>query len=268
MSPQLVRSLNQSLIATSERASQLRPQPPAIPAGTAGLWAFGEGQGTVAADSSGNNHPLSLDGGAGWTRGRNGSALAITAPGQFAVSSVPLIDTTRSFTVSVWLNSGVAGQSGSAVSEPGTDGSSFSLGIETANLGPGGKPGAGGLPGKGTRWTFIAPSGTQCPAVKCGVRANMRYDDGRGDPTPGSWHQVTGVYDHGTQTIRLYVDGVPEDVEHVFGLQPARAPLVVGAGADDYTPTDTFIGAIEGLRIYTRALSAGEVWQLHGAESR
>jgi hypothetical protein len=162
----------------------------------------------------------------------------------------------------------VAGQSGSAVSEPGTDGSSFSLGIETANLGPGGRPGAGGLPGKGTRWTFIVPSGTQCPAAKCGVRANMRYDDGRYDPTPGSWHQVTGVYDHGTQTIRLYVDGIPEDVEHVFGLRPTRAPLIVGAGTGDYTPTDTFIGAIEDLRVYTRALSAGEVWQLYGAESR
>jgi hypothetical protein len=43
---------------------------------------------------------------------------------------------------------------------------------------------------------------------------------------------------------------------------------VVGAGADDYTPTDTFIGAIEDLRVYTRALSAGEVWQLYRAESR
>jgi hypothetical protein len=267
MSPQLVRSLNRSLIAASERASELRPQSPAIPAGTAGLWAFGEGQGTVAADSSGYNHPLSLDGGAGWTRGRHGSALAITSPGQFATSSVPLIDTTRSFTISVWLNSGVAGQSGSAVSEPGTDGSSFSLGIETANLGPGGRPGAGGLPGKGTRWTFIVPSRTQCPAASCGVRANMRYDDGRNDPSPGSWHQITGVYDHGTQTIRLYVDGIPEDVEHVFGLQPARAPLIVGAGADDYTPTDAFIGAIEDLRIYTRALSSGEVWQLYRAKS-
>ena len=96
----------------------------------------------------------------------------------------------------------------------------------------------------------------------------MRYDDGRYDPVPGSWHLLTGAYDHGTQTIRLYVDGIPEDVEHVFGLPPARAPLIVGAGAEDYTPTDTFVGAIEGLRIYTRALSAGEVWQLHGAESR
>jgi Concanavalin A-like lectin/glucanases superfamily/Glycosyl hydrolases family 2, sugar binding domain/Glycosyl hydrolases family 2 len=268
MSPQLLRSLNESLISASERSSQLRPQPPATPTGTAGLWRFGEGRGTAAADTSGDNHPLSLTGGASWTRGRTGSALAITAPGQFASSTAQLIDTSRSFTISVWLNYGVAGESGSAVSEPGPDGSSFSLGVETAALGPGGKPGAGGLPGKGTHWTFIVPAGPTCTAAQCGVRANMRYNDGRNDPLPGRWHLVTGVYDRGSHTIRLYVDGVPEDVEHVFGIPPARGPLVVGAGTDDYTPTDTFLGGIQGLRIYKRSLTPGEVWQLYETESR
>ena len=94
----------------------------------------------------------------------------------------------------------------------------------------------------------------------------MRYDDGRFDPRTGSWHQVTGVYDTTTQTIAIYVDGVPEDVEHVFGIPPARGPLTVGAGRDDYSPTDTFIGAISELRIYARALGPGEVWQLYRAE--
>jgi hypothetical protein len=94
----------------------------------------------------------------------------------------------------------------------------------------------------------------------------MRYDDGRFAPRVGSWHQVTGVYDTGTHTIAIYVDGVPEDVEHVFGIPSARGPLTVGGGIDDYTPTDTFIGAISELRVYARALSPGEVWELYRAE--
>ena len=269
ISPQFVRGLNDALVAGSQLPLHLLPQPAEFPEGATGFWTFGDGRGPAAIDWSGAAHTLTLEGGASWTRGRAGSsALRIAAPGQFATSSAPLIDTSRSFTISVWLNYGVAGESGSAVTEPGPDGSSFSLGVETAPLGPGGKPGAGGLPGKGTHWTFIVPAGSKCTAAQCGVRANMRYDDGRNDPVPGRWHQVTGVYDHGSQTIRLYVDGVPEDVEHVWGIPRGEGPLVVGAGTGDYSPTDTFIGAIQDLRVYGRALTPGEVWQLYGAESQ
>jgi hypothetical protein len=77
---------------------------------------------------------------------------------------------------------------------------------------------------------------------------------------------VTGVYDTGTHTIAVYVDGIPEDVEHVFGVPPESAPLTVGAGRGDYTPSDTFIGAIAELRTYARALTPAEVWQLCRAE--
>jgi hypothetical protein len=94
----------------------------------------------------------------------------------------------------------------------------------------------------------------------------MRYDDGRFAPRTGSWHQVTGVYDTRTESTTIYVDGVPEDVEHVFGIPRARGPLTVGAGVGDYTPSDTFIGAVEQLRTYARALTPGEVWQLFQVE--
>jgi Concanavalin A-like lectin/glucanases superfamily/Glycosyl hydrolases family 2, sugar binding domain/Glycosyl hydrolases family 2 len=268
ISPPLVRSLNASLIASSQRISDLSPQEPAIPPGTTGLWTFDQNQGSVAYDGSGYGHTLTLAGGAGWSQDSTGGALRISGPGQYAFSAAPLIDTSRSFTISAWLNYAAPGESGSAVTEPGPDGSSFSLGVETAALGPGGKPGAGGLPGKGTRWTFIVPNGSKCTAAQCGVRANMRYNDGRGDPAPGRWHQVTAVYDRGSATIRLYVDGVPEDVEHVWGIPPETGPLLVGAGAGNYGQADTFIGSIRGLRIYSRSLAPGEVWQLYGAGSR
>jgi hypothetical protein len=94
----------------------------------------------------------------------------------------------------------------------------------------------------------------------------MRYDDGRFDPRPRTWHQVTGVYNKATQTIAVYVDGIPEDVEHVFGIPVAGGRFTVGAGQGDYTPTDTFLGAISKVRTYARALSPGEVWQLYLAE--
>jgi Concanavalin A-like lectin/glucanases superfamily/Glycosyl hydrolases family 2/Glycosyl hydrolases family 2, sugar binding domain len=273
MPPGLVRALNESLIRASGQLSALRPGPPAVPPGTTGLWRFDEGHGTVVGDASGHGHPLFLRGGAGWRRGIHGSALAIDAPGQSAVSNAPVIDTSRSFTVSAWLNTGRAGQSGSAVSEPGSDGSSFSLGIQTAPQGDQSLSGEVGRRkvlslGQATWWTFAVPASSHCPSSQCGVRANMRYDDGRFDPRVGSWRQVTGVYDRATQTISVYVDGVPEDVEHTFGIPAATGPLTVGAGLDDYRPSDTFFGAIDQLRTYGSALDPAEVWALYRAERR
>jgi hypothetical protein len=98
------------------------------------------------------------------------------------------------------------------------------------------------------------------------VRANLHYADDRLSVRPGRWYQLTGVYDTLSQTIALYVDGVPEDVEHVFSVPPATGPLTVGQGDRDYTPTDAFIGDVAQLRIYPRALGPAEVWELYGSE--
>ncbi len=251
----VVHALNQSLIADSQNMSALQPQPASVPSETAGLWNFGEGHGASAHDSSRRGHTLALQGGAGWARSPWGGALSITGPGQEAVAAAPLINTRRSFTVSAWLRASRAGESGTAVSEPGPDGSAFSLGIYTDSQ-------------HSTSWTFAVPAGSSCTLIQCAVRADMRDIDRRLDPRPGSWHQLTGVYDTGTQTITIYVDGIPDDVEHVFGIPPARGPLTVGQGSQDYKPAGNFLGTIARVRIYTRRLSPGEVWQLYASERR
>jgi hypothetical protein len=64
----------------------------------------------------------------------------------------------------------------------------------------------------------------------------------------------------------VYVDGIPEDVEHTFGVPPATGPLTIGAGDQDYEPTDSFDGAIDQVRTYGRALTPTEVWELYRAE--
>jgi Concanavalin A-like lectin/glucanases superfamily len=94
----------------------------------------------------------------------------------------------------------------------------------------------------------------------------MHYDDGRDNTQPGRWYHVVGVYDDTTSTVSVYVDGVAEDVEHVTAPPAARGPLVAGAGVADYTPTDAFVGDIDELRVYSRALSPAEVWELYRAE--
>jgi hypothetical protein len=273
MPPSLLRRLNGSLIHSSQRRSGLRREPARVPPGTTGLWQFDEGHGTTATDTSGRAHPLFLQGGAVWTRGFRGAALTITAPGQSAVTSSPVLDSTHAFSVAVWLRADRPWESGSAVSEPGPAGPSFSLGIQTGLQGAQSLSGEVGRRttlslGEATWWTFAVPAAPSCTILQCGVRANNRYSDGRADVRLGAWYQLTGVYDPGTQTITVYVDGVPVDVEHVDGIPPATGALRVGAGTGAYAPSDTFFGAIDRLRVYSRALSPREVWELFRADQR
>ncbi len=268
--PNLFRSWNNALTAAAQQAVAGGPQLGAIPPGSTGLWHFDEGHGTSAADASGHHAPLTLGGGAGWTRGIHGTALSIPLAGAMAQTTRPVLDTRRSFTVSAWLNTGRSGQSGSAVSQPGTDGSSFSLGISTAVRSSQSRPGeiaSGVMPAaQRTWWTFLVPGSPSCSALQCGVQANMHYDDGRFPPRVGTWHNVTGVYDARSYTVSVFVDGVPQDVEHVDSMPAATGPLTLGTGTLVYAPTDTFVGSVDELRTYERALSPAEVSQLYVAE--
>ncbi len=268
--PRLLRRLNGSLISDSQPLSALQPQAPAVPAGENGLWSFDEGSGTTATDASGLGHALTLSGGAGWTAGVHGGALSLAEPGQVAKAAGAVLDTTGSYTVSAWLSSRLPGQTGTAVSQPGPDGSSFSLGIQTLPPGPHEQPGqvASGTPPPAQRtwWTFELPNSGTCPSLRCGVPASSHFDDGRLNPATGSWHYVTGVRDADTRTLSVYVDGVPNDVEQTDPLLPSTGPLTVGAGLLNYPGADAFVGAIDDLRTFDRALTPAEVWQLYQAE--
>ncbi len=269
--PGFMAKLNARLVAASLRLGSRRPGRAVVPSGSTGRWPLDEGHGASGRDASGHGHPLSLQPGASWTAGPHGrAALALPGHGAAAVAPATVIETTHSFTVSAWLRSAVLGESASAVSELGTDGSSFSLGIETergalVQARPGEISSHRLVGTLRTRWTFLVPQNPSCTPLACAVRANTHYDDGRLGVRPGTWHLVTGVFDRRTGTVSVYVDGEPEDVEHVDEMPPSRGPLTVGAGTAVYGPQDSFLGAISGLRTYGRPLTPDEVWQLYRA---
>lgn len=83
---------------------------------------------------------------------------------------------------------------------------------------------------------------------------------------------LVGVYQKG-QSNSLYVDGVlansiavPDETLFV----DTAYPLVSAIGIYDFTPAPSaaFRGVIDDVRVYTRALSASEVAQLHAAEAQ
>ncbi|MHC4648236.1 MAG: LamG-like jellyroll fold domain-containing protein, partial [Planctomycetota bacterium] len=79
----------------------------------------------------------------------------------------------------------------------------------------------------------------------------------------GAWHYFVGVYSK--EHIALYIDGLEvSSSSHTSGSMAHTHDLYIGCGLPAASG-EYFNGAIDEVRIYDRALSAGEILQLYGA---
>lgn len=83
-----------------------------------------------------------------------------------------------------------------------------------------------------------------------------------GVPT-GSWHHVAGTFD-GTE-LAVYIDGQSAATAAVKGSLSPAAGTNLMVGADPINPVDKFTGAVDEVRVYSRALSAAEIAALYAA---
>jgi fibronectin type 3 domain-containing protein len=197
---------------------------------TAGLraaYAFDDGAGTSALDSSGNFNTATLLG-AGWTTGNYGGAVSLSGASQEV--DPPAFGTfykTR-FTFEAWvlkqtnkLDVGIVG------SWVGSQGGGAMLWIDHL---------------------------TGDYRLAMGGALSGYVDSGR-TPTIGQWQFVAGTYD-GT-TARIYVDGVQAASGTFTGNLGNSNTWRIGAYG---SPAGGFFdGKIDNVRIYDRALSAGEI---------
>ncbi|MFD8864438.1 hypothetical protein ACFV1F_08730 [Streptomyces sp. NPDC059590] len=94
-------------------------------------WTFDEGSGTTAADSSGSGQDAALKGGAGWGTGKTGAHCLDLTGGGNATTTAPVLDTSKAFSVSAWVNLAQLGGYQTAVSIDGGTVSAFYLGRAT-----------------------------------------------------------------------------------------------------------------------------------------
>ena len=91
------------------------------------------------------------------------------------------------------------------------------------------------------------------------------YGDGAKNIANNAWHHVIVTFKRGG-LVSLYVDGVLDVSEELNPLITSVSNSVdsrIGMSPDGY---HGFVGNIDDLRIYSRALSAAEVAQLYGQE--
>jgi fibronectin type 3 domain-containing protein len=205
-----------------------------VTAGSTGLvaaYGFDAGSGTTVADQSGsgNNGTITNATWAGSSAGKFGNALSFN--GTNASVNVPdssSLDLTNGMTVEGWV-------------KPNTVGGFRTMAVKETS---------GNLV-----YGVYASSDSNRPQSQVSVGGSSRLLDGTASLPTGAWSHVAATYDGTTE--RLYVNGTPVSSLAVSGtIATSTSPLKIGGNSiwGEY-----FDGLIDEVRVYNRALSAGEI---------
>jgi len=201
---------------------------PIVVGGLVAAYSFNEGVGSTANDFSGNSNTATLNG-ATWTAlGKNGGALAFNGSSNVAViNASPSLNFTGAMTLQAWVYP-TATQSGWRTIIQREVDAYFLHASSNSPL----APAAGGTFGGAVAFTG-SPSA---------VPVN-------------TWSHLAVTYDGAS--VRLHVNGVLAASKAQTGaIQSSTAPLRIG-GNVPYG--EYFLGRIDDVRIYNRALSAAEL---------
>ncbi|MBE7501478.1 MAG: immunoglobulin domain-containing protein [Verrucomicrobiales bacterium] len=209
--------------------------------GLAGYWPFDDGVGSLAHDSSGHGNDGVLHPGATWDEGIIGKAIHFsgTSDSFVRVPSSVSLSASSGLTLAAWLK---AESDGVIVSK-----------WDDIN----------------EEWSYILKS---WPSIEL---SKDWHNDlvslflwGQGTSS-GEWTHLAATFDSDSSLVRLYANGVVLGDQQTAGgsIQPCSADMLIGAvNLQGPSATENFRGVIDEVRVYSRALTAGEILALY--ESR
>jgi hypothetical protein len=193
--------------------------------GLVAAYSFDEGSGSVLNDASGNGHLGSISG-ASWTSGRHGGALSFDGTGaHVALGSLGTFYQTG-FTLEAWVR-----KQSTTKNDVGIVGSW-----------------TGGGP-----MLWVDHIATRYH-LTLGTSLSTYLDSGV-TPTAGEWQHLAATFDGAT--ARFYVNGSEVANRAFSGSVGSSDTWRIGAYGS--TPGGFFDGLIDDVRVYSRALSAGEI---------
>jgi subtilisin family serine protease len=201
-------------------------------------WKFDEGSGTIAYDSVGDNDGI-LMGDPTWVSGKIGEyALDFDGSGDYVSVGNTVTHNLPEGSFTAWVFpvdlSSVCGEH------------NFAYIIGADSYAGGGELGFR-VNGDGSGWASVQNT------IYLG---HLMYPPG--SITVGSWHLVAMTWDG--SYWKLYINGVKKDSKAFSqGTSNATNTALIGKGWDGCT----WNGEIDDVRIYDRALSAEEIWQLY-----
>jgi hypothetical protein len=188
-----------------------------------GWWRFDEGSGSVAADSSGNGLDGTIEG-AIWTAGKSGSALEFD--GADDAVRIPEFATGEAQTITAWIKiDSVSSGQKQMFNGNGPPHMNFELAD-------------GMIEGRVyTGSTNITLTGPEVPV--------------------GDWTHVAWAYDHPGNRSELFIDGVSVALgEASFTVAHTSSSVI---GRHPTATTASFLGVIDDVRVYSRALTEAEI---------
>ncbi|MEU0792395.1 LamG-like jellyroll fold domain-containing protein [Amycolatopsis sp. NPDC005961] len=173
--------------------------------------------------------------------GKLGQAAVLSGQaGDYFATPARIVDTTKSFSVSAWVNAADLNGQRTVLSQDGDQASGFALQYLSTG-----------------KWAFsLSGSDVANPAVTSAVSTAA--------PAAGTWTHLTGVYDATAHTAALYVNGAPQQTVSATAAN-VTGPLVLGGGKWGGVRTYLTKGSIDEAAVFGRALSAAEVGTLSGA---
>lgn len=173
-----------------------------------------------------------------YTTGASGSALALDGMGGHATAP-NAVRTDSSFSVSAWvrLDGSLDNWWRTAVSQDGNSVCAFCLQYQADSR----------------RWIFVMPQQDSTSPSKWAFVKSLE------EPTLGAWTHLTGVFDAETKQVRLYVNGIPQGTALATSPWNAAGELRIGQGKAQNAFGNNWLGAIDDVRMFDRALTEAEV---------
>jgi hypothetical protein len=215
-------------------------------------WPLDEESGASAISAEGGDWPAVFSGsGIGVTSGGvSGNALALEGTNGQAVTESPVLNTAKSFSVSVWakLPGEDQGRPMTAVSQSGYASSGFEIYYSSA---------LGG-------WSFLRH---QTDTVSTTTVRATQPPCPAGDSTCVSdrlsrWTHLVGVFDNVAHELRLYVDGVKVATSTFTAPWDARGPVRLGDKAISGAPGNFFKGSLDEFGLFNYQLTDDQVLAL------
>jgi concanavalin A-like lectin/glucanase superfamily protein len=204
--------------------------------GPLAVYLFDETSGTSAADSSGNQHTATMQGGATFAAGLKGNAATLSGTNQFVSLPAGIVANLTSFSISTWVNLSVAPR-WSRIFDFGTGTNVYMF------LSPNGGTGA-------LRFAITTGGNGAEQQLNAPLLAT------------GSWQHLAVTLTGNSGT--LYLNGVAIAQNAAMPLNPSSLGTTTQnwLGRSEFTGDPFLTGQIDNFRIYDRALSAAEVQAL------
>ncbi|MFI7231534.1 LamG-like jellyroll fold domain-containing protein [Nonomuraea angiospora] len=173
--------------------------------------------------------------------GITGTAMQVNGTTGYASTAGPVLDTTKSFSVSAWarLPDDKQGRAGVVATQIGDIRPGFELYYSASY----------------DRWVFNRFSANTADAT-------ITRATGTAAPQGGEWAHLVGVYDAVAKEIKLYVNGRLQQATPFTTPWQASGIMQIGAGAYDAQARSFFSGEIDDVRAFDRIVTEDEVGEL------